>query len=270
MLSHTTIAQTDNLSPRTLRRRFSRISLPSHSPQCNQSGDNRSAHCILLDATCIRKNQCVVLIARTPDHIIDWEFAPYECAEVWERLICRIPSPDYVVCDGQKGLLHAVSTYWPNTQVQRCMTHIIRQGITWVSMNPKLPAGHDILRLLFELKHIRTDEERDRYISRVNTIYDYWGEFLDERTYWQDERGKRRWQYTHKNTRKAFRLLRGNLPHLFRYVTDTRLPRTTNYLEGGVNSPLSEIVRRHRGLSMRNLVEMVSIFLSQKPTQNGH
>jgi hypothetical protein len=54
-----------------------------------------------------------VLIARTTKFVIAWVWVPYESSEHWVELLSLIPSPVYVVCDGQKGMLHALKALWP-------------------------------------------------------------------------------------------------------------------------------------------------------------
>lgn len=78
-------------------------------------------HAVLIDG--IRIGGSVCLIARTTDYVIAWHWVPYESNEYWTELLSLIPAPVYVVCDGQKGMLKALQTIWPDTIVQRCRFH---------------------------------------------------------------------------------------------------------------------------------------------------
>jgi len=68
-------------------------------------------HTIIVDG--IRVGDMVCLIAQTANYAIIWVWTPYESGEYWIYLFCLILQPKYIVCDGQKGLLKAISICWP-------------------------------------------------------------------------------------------------------------------------------------------------------------
>lgn len=82
-----------------------------------------------------------------------------------------------------------------------------------------------------------------------------------------NEPGRRRWWYTHGRIRSAYyqlnKLVQDN--QLFTHLelelltkTNQAIPRTTNYVEGGINSQLGTKLKLHRGMSedhQRRLVE---------------
>ena len=78
-------------------------------------------HAVIIDGIRVGGRTC--LVARTTEYVIDWVWVPYESSEYWSLLLQRIPPPMYVVCDGQRGMLKALSLWWPNTTVQRCRFH---------------------------------------------------------------------------------------------------------------------------------------------------
>jgi hypothetical protein len=78
---------------------------------------------------------------------------------------------------------------------------------------------------------------------------------------------KRTWWYTHRNLRAARSLIRNALPHLFTFVRYPQIPRTTNHVEGGINSRLKELIHRHRGLSQDRKQVLVAQHLAQKNRQ---
>jgi hypothetical protein len=58
--------------------------------------------------------------------------------------------------------------------------------------------------------------------------------------------------------------LRNNLPYLFTYKKHkhTKLPNTTNHLDGGVFSQLKKFIKLHQGLAKRNKVKFIDEFLN--------
>jgi len=70
----------------------------------------------------------------------------------------------------------------------------------------------------------------------------FWIKTVDE--------SRRGWHYTHKRLRSAYRSLRNNLPYLFTYrkYPQLNIPNTTNALDGGLFSPLKDLLKVHRGI----------------------
>ena len=90
---------------------------------------------------------------------------------------------------------------------------------------------------------------------------------------------QRKWWYTHRGLRSAYRqldkLLKDN--QLFTYLepdlTTELIPRTTNYVEGGINSQLRTKLKLHRGLNQTHQQRLVEWYLytrtkDQKPPRN--
>jgi hypothetical protein len=83
---------------------------------------------------------------------------------------------------------------------------------------------------------------------------------------------EKRWWYTHKKLRAVRSLLRNSLGNLFIYLDDPRVPKTSNDVEGGINSRLKDLLRIHRGLIPSHQQVLASWYLAkrqgQKPTRN--
>ncbi|MFC1521089.1 hypothetical protein ACFL6Y_01640 [Elusimicrobiota bacterium] len=65
------------------------------------------------------------------------------------------------------------------------------------------------------------------------------------------------------------------MPNLFVFLDFKGFPKTTNHIEGGINSRLKELLHRHRGLNIERKKVLVAYFLSnkngfKKPTRNVH
>lgn len=61
--------------------------------------------------------------------------------------------------------------------------------------------------------------------------------------------------------------IRNALPHLFTFIDYPHVPRTTNHVEGGVNSRLKELVHRHRGLPQDRKQMLVAEHLGRMKTK---
>ena len=199
---------------------------------------------ILIDG--IRVGSMVCLIARTPTAVIYWLWVFYESSYTWLELLEKLPAPTIVVCDGQKGILLAINRCWPTTRVQRCIFHVWQNIRTKLTLHPQTQAGVELLHLAKDLlRGIKTQDITDRWIKQLQLWEQTYGDFIKERTYIANPvPPQRKWWYTHKGLRSAYRQLDKLLKdkQLFTYLetdlTKELIPRTTNYVEGGDRYPL--------------------------------
>ncbi len=225
-------------------------------------------YCIVIDG--IRVGGQVCLIARTVHYVVAWAWVPYESSTYWSELLRVLPPPTYVVCDGQKGLLKALALCWPDTIVQRCRFHAWLNVKAKLTLNPESTAGQELLGLAQGVLHVRTRRQARRWKRKLRRWYAAHHAFVDERTYKPAPSPReRRWRYTHERLRSAYRQLARITDDLLRssYRADSRLPATTNHVEGGVNSQIRTLLKLHRGMPkahQRKLVEWYLYSRSEK------
>lgn len=236
---------------------------------------------LLMDGTRVGKQVC--LIIRSPAHVVSWCFAPWEASWTWDMLLCAIPAPTVIICDGQKGMLLSIARNWPQTRIQRCLFHVWQNIRSKLSLNPQTEAGVDLLEHYRAIWRMTTFELAGQWEGVFYQMYEHHKSFLDERTYSQTVvSGKRRWWYTHRNTRSAYRqidklLKQGQLfthldPELLKR-TEEPIPRTTNHMEGGTNSTLKGQLYLHRGMPAQHQQRLTDWYLykkieHQKPPRN--
>jgi len=241
------------VSERTLRRWFS----PFWKRPPHPTGRVRS-RVLVVDAVTVVRREAVALVAGDPGTSgpVGWAFAARECRGAWSGFLSglkrRGANPACVVSDGQKGLLKAVREVWPNTLTQRCVVHVHRQAMAWLTRNPKTDAGLRLRPVVSALLLVVTSAERDAWLDSFRSWEREHGDFLKERT-----SGESGWWYTHRRLRAVRSLLRNASPNLFRYVDDPSVPRTSNHVEGGLNSRIKELLRSHRGITKRQRLALV-------------
>ena len=73
-------------------------------------------------------------------------------------------------------------------------------------------------------------------------------------------------QYKHRSIRSAHRSLKHFLPYLFTYKEhpDLKIPTTTNQLDGGLFSPLKDLLKVHRGSSRELRRKLIIYFLENR------
>ena len=232
---------------------------------------------LLLDG--IRVGSLVCLIARTPEYVVAWCWAPYEAGTTWDKLLHQLPAPVVVVCDGQKGILVSIPRSWPSARIQRCHFHVWQNVRSKLTLFPQTEAGRQLLLLAkILLKGLHTVEDAEHWKAKLVAWEQVHGDFIRERTVNPNPKpGQRKWRYTHERLRSAYRqltkLVKDN--QLFTYLdnsllqqTNQPIPRTTNHVEGGINSQLRTKLKLHRGMSeehQRRLVEWYLYSRTESP-----
>lgn len=252
------LAAAHRVSRQTLSKRFRRYfgnALSWHPPP--------SIRTLILDGTYIHGRSLAALVALTEQGEAYWRFAPWETSETWGALLVRLPRPEVVVCDGQKGLHKILEELWPQTAIQRCHFHVAKLARRYLTAHPKTEAGQEVRELIRAVPKVQSLKAARGW----RHAYEAWearhAAFLSERTYYNDGR-RVRWWYTHRNLRGVRSLIRGALPHLFTYLRYPGTPNTTNHLEGGVNAGIAEALRLHRGLRLHQKKTLVSILLAER------
>lgn len=235
-----------------------------------------SVRVLVVDGTSVMKRKRMLLIAADgqTSRPVSWMDCPRECYDSWlvflRDLSLRGVTPEFVVCDAQRGLLKAICEVWPRVKTQRCLIHVVRQSCIWLTQHPQTRAGRELLVLVKGLVAIQTKRQKRRWVRKFHKWFKRHNTFLKERSYGPS--GK--WWYTHRKLRGTRSLLKNAIPDLFRFVTDHSIPKTSNHVEGGLNARLKELFRCHRGCSLQRKLILAAWYLAlrqgQKPTRNVH
>jgi len=231
-------------------------------------------HSIIVDG--IRVGHMSCLIARTTKYVITWVWVPYEGSSYWSILFMLLPQPNYVVCDGQKGLLKALAICWPDSIIQRCRFHAWLNIKAKLTLHPESKASQELLQIARNLLQVRTKKQARRWKYQLKYWYRKHHKFINERTIkYNPKRGERRWRYTHERLRSAYRQLNKITDNLLQssYRINPELPHTTNHIEGGINSQIRTKLKSHRGMNQTHQMRLVDWYLysrveAQKPPRN--
>jgi transposase-like protein len=260
-----TVAKLKRISTRTLQRRNSSVLINTDLIKPTITGEVYPY--LVIDAKNI--NGYIVTIVRDEHYVRNFEFAVYECSAVWETTLRVLPKPEGIVSDGQKGILKALNNLWgKGIVIQRCHFHVAQNIRAKLTLHPESEAGQDLQRLVSFLRTVRTYNQMSQFIAIFYGLCDVYEAFLNERTYSYNPNSKRKWFYTHRRVRSAYRQIADLIEQdqLFAYITHPRLnlPRTTNYVEGGINSRLSELLRAHRGMSINSQMRAIAEYLNSR------
>ena len=154
---------------------------------------------------------------------------------------------DSITSDGKKDLIKAVKQVFPEAIHQRCLIHIQRMSLIFLTRFPKIEAGKMLRILIVKLHEINSYPRRDIWTKLFNRwCYEY-NNFLKEKS---ESPSGRQW-HTRKLLRRTRSLIKNALPNLFHYLDDAKIPKSTNGLETRF-SYLKNNLKIHRGLIKKN------------------
>lgn len=150
--------------------------------------------------------------------------------------------PSYVTMDGHLHVMRAFRDVWSGIMIQRCLYHIQRQGLSWIRTSPKTQAGRELKALLLKLCEIRSFKERDIFVSLFYRWIELYRSFV---------KSLPSSSVAFKDLKRTVALIKNALPDMFHYLSDPKIPATTNALES-FYSILKADFQRHRGLSEKH------------------
>ncbi len=152
-----------------------------------------------------------------------------------------------ITSDGQRGLIKAIKQVFPDIIHQRCVIHIQRMSLIYLTRFPKTEAGITLRYWATKLHEIDDYDKRDFWIKQFEGWDRKYYSFLKEKS---ESLSGRRW-YTHKLLRRTRSLIKNALPNMFHYLDDAEIPKSSNGLECRF-SYLKNNLNIHRGLSGKN------------------
>ncbi|MGO9136793.1 MAG: transposase [Syntrophales bacterium] len=74
-------------------------------------------------------------------------------------------NPEAITIDGNTSVIRALRAVWPDIIIQRCITHIQRQGLAWLRRYPKIQASKDLRMILLTVTEVKDRRRRDIFIK---------------------------------------------------------------------------------------------------------
>lgn len=158
-----------------------------------------------------------------------------------------------ITTDGHKSILKAIKKSLPDVVVQRCLVHIQRMCLIWLTKYPKHIAGQELRRLVLMLLQIKTSNDQLSWKRALDEWQKRHKDYLNEKTF-NSETG--RYWYTHKLLRRSHQTIKRAMPNMFHYLSNPKIPATTNGIEGYF-SHLKNHLDIHRGLSLKHRIDFI-------------
>jgi hypothetical protein len=180
-----------------------------------------------------------------------------EIKEDLENLIRLGVQIESITVDGHKSTLKAIKKSIPEVTVQRCLVHIQRMCLIWLTQYPKHIAGLELRKLILMILKIKTENDRLYFKKQLNNWYNIHYSYLQEKTYREETQ---RYWYKHKLLRRSYFTLQRALPNMFHFISNPRIPATTNGIEG-LFSHLKNLLDIHRGLTPKHRINFIKWYI---------
>lgn len=180
-----------------------------------------------------------------------------EIKEDLENLLQLGVQVESITCDGHKAILKAAKTICKKTILQRCTVHVQRECSIWLTKNPQSLAGQSLLTIVYKLNAITTHQQSQQWIKELFDWHLIYKDYIAQKSY---SIATQRYWYKHKMVRKAFVHLKNALPHLFEYLFNERVPKSTNGLESFFGH-LKSHLQLHRGLTKEHRKNFIKWYL---------
>ena len=143
-----------------------------------------------------------------------------------------------VTIDGRRGIANVFKDY----PVQICQFHVQKRIRTLLTGNPRSDAGRELKQINSLFIQNRLTEQQ---LGKTLALYcKRHSEFLNHR----NSQGK----YKYSRIIQALRTFKRSMKHLFicQEYPVLNVPNTTNNIDGGINTKLKDLNRRHRGMNI--------------------
>jgi len=213
---------------------------------------------VILDATFFSRHDGV-LVARAESRNLLWKEIESEKAEYYSEVLDTLWAAGIhfaaFVIDGRRGVREKLMGQYPDVPIQFCQFHQMAIVTRYLSARPKLEAGRQLRRIVLTLSRTH----RGTFTDALKQWHAGWKDFLKEKTM---NPVSRRWHYTHRRIRSAYRSLMTNLPWLFTCQDHPGLniPNTTNSCDGSFAHWKNKL-KIHRGLSRERRRKMMNYLL---------
>lgn len=208
---------------------------------------------LIYDGTYFHKDGCLINLMNSIDqkiisHIYTQKEGFYNVSSWFYGLKEKGLNPEYITMDGERSVIRAMKTIWPNIKIQRCLYHIQREGMRWLRTYPKTQAGRDLRYLLSSICTIKSLLGKDLFIQSFKSWLNKYKSFVASLS---------NTVIAYKDLKKTITLINSAIPDMFHYLYNQNIHSTTNALES-FHSRLKADYRRHRGLTRTHRIQYLS------------
>lgn len=218
---------------------------------------------LLFDGTYFHKNGCLIILITNPTQkVLDYKYIVKENYLDTYNMLTHLKSlglnPLAVTLDGHKYVIQAFKDVWPDIIIQRCLYHILRQGLQWLRTYPKTEAGKELKSIIIMLATVKKECDKNKAILAYKNWYKKYELFIKELP---------SNSAAAIDLKKATGLINNALSNMYHFLKDQNIASTTNLLESYF-SQLKHKYRCHRGLTEQHKIAYLKWFCYFKNIRN--
>ena len=162
--------------------------------------------------------------------------------------------PVGAISDWNGGAVAGVASNFGQISHQRCLVHVQRTAKSLLPEKSATKAVRDLRMISMQITHLKDELDIWNWQSLLVDWEKVNSGLLKIKTIGINT--KKKWWYTHGDLRRAWRLLTKDQNPFFIYLTNSKVPKTNNALEG-VNSNVKQKLGDHRGMKFNQQVSFV-------------
>lgn len=162
-----------------------------------------------------------------------------------------------ITVDGHKSTLKAIRKVMPAVTIQRCLVHIQRMCLLWLTSNPSYQAAIELRAIAGHIHLIKTHNDKLHFINGLKSWELNYRAFINEKSY-NIETG--RYWYKHRLIRRSYQTIKRALPNMFCFLDNEKIPKTTNGIESYFGH-LKNHLDLHRGLTKEHRINFIKWYI---------
>ncbi len=133
-----------------------------------------------------------------------------------------------ITCDGHAAILKAIKVVFKGIPIQRCLVHIQRMCLIWLTSKPKSIPGQELRELCLLINKVKEKNDVIEFKSRLKYWYLNHKDYINQKSLQTETM---RYWYTHKSVRRAYTTISKALQNMFHFIDDSAIPKSTNSIE---------------------------------------
>ncbi len=217
---------------------------------------------LLIDGTYYSNAHCLIVYrAENLRRTLFYRFTTLEDDDEVASDLLNIRSMGFTVAgittDGGDNIIRAIEYVYPNVPRQRCVVHVQRECLRWITLHPRSPEARTLRGIVQQLSDVSSVNDKLWWIK----TYEHW---VEENAEYACEKAINpntgQSYFVRDNLRKAYIHLKRALPKLFTYIDCPGVPKTTNSIEAFFGH-IKDHLRLHRGLSETRVDNFIKWYL---------
>jgi hypothetical protein len=225
---------------------------------------------IVVDTTYLDRN-LGIMVVRNDEFVLNFRWCKSENYEDYYELLKPLKEPQFLICDGNAGLVKAAGGLWKNIGIQRCLFHIQLNAKAKLGQRSPYKAVQDFRQHILKISTIDTIRKSKNWCIKFEDLCEKHKSFFDEKNAIIDyETGEILQEIRkHKKPYSMINMIRKlqKKGQLFLHL-EHEIPKTSNLVEGGINARMKELIRCHRGLTVEKRKLICEWYLASRSSEN--